>query len=45
MSSYNKYLIKSMLINLILCYLITISTFVTSILTIFTVLISLFLSK
>ena len=43
MLSYNKYLIKGILTNLILYYLITISTFITNILTIFIVLISLFL--
>ena len=41
MPSYNKYLIRSMLTNLTLCYLVTISTFVINILTVFTVLISL----
>ena len=41
MSSYNKYLIKDMLTNLTLYYLITISTSITSILTVFTTLISL----
>ena len=41
MHSYNKYLIKDMPANLILYYLITISTFITNILIIFTALISL----
>ena len=43
MPSYNKYLIKGMPANLTLYYLITILIFIISILTIFTVLISLFL--
>ena len=43
MFPYNKYLIRSMPINLTLYYLITISTFIISILTVFTALISLFL--
>ena len=42
MSPYNKYLIKDMPTNLTLYYLITISTFITNILIVFTVLISLF---
>ena len=41
MSSYNKYLIRGIFINLTLYYLVTISTFIISILTVFTVLISL----
>ena len=43
MSPYNKYLIRNMPTNLTLYYLITISTFIISILTVFTALISLFL--
>ena len=43
MFSYNKYLIRNISINLILYYLITISTFITNISIIFTALISLFL--
>ena len=41
MPPYNRYLIRNMFINLILYYLITISTFITNILTVFTALISL----
>ena len=43
MPSCGKYLIRDIFINLILCYLMTISTSITNILTIFTALISLFL--
>ena len=43
MSSYSRYLIRGMPANLILCYLMTISTSITSILTVFIALISLFL--
>ena len=43
MSPYNKYLIRDMPTNLTLCYLMTISTPITNILTIFIALISLFL--
>ena len=43
MSPYSKYLIRGMPTNLTLYYLVTISTFITSILTIFIVLINLFL--
>ena len=43
MPFYNKYLIKNMPINLTLCYLVTISTLIISILTAFITLISLFL--
>ena len=43
MFPYNRYLIRNMPINLTLYYLITISTSITSILTAFTVFISLFL--
>ena len=41
MPPYNRYLIKSMPINLTLYYLITISIFITNILTVFIALISL----
>ena len=43
MPPYNKYLIRNMPANLTLYYLITISTSIISILTVFTALISLFL--
>ena len=43
MPSYSRYLVRSIPANLILCYLITISIFITSISTAFTALISLFL--
>ena len=43
MSSCNRYLIKNISTNITLYYLITISTSITNILTIFTTLISLFL--